>query len=302
MYDRRLDAIIAAAELGSFSKAAARLNISTPALIKQVKSFEGENRLTLFERTHAGVELTKAGAILVEDARGIVQRSQDALHRARAAGGAVGAVRMGVSITSPGRQTLNMWPDAHKLEPDLRLELVTVGTLYGNQNSPMLRLGEDIDVVQTSFSTVRWQGACNLLYLFDAPFYVDIPRTRSLSEKTHVGVDDLKGTRLRILRHGHDAMDRLRDALLAQGEVEIVDVDTFDTALLNDAMEAGDLVLTSGAWSGMHPGFVGVPLDWPEAAPCYLAYPLTPSPQVERFVMAIGKIVAERMKANSKLK
>lgn len=31
MYDRRLDAIVAAAELGSFSKAAERLSISTPA-------------------------------------------------------------------------------------------------------------------------------------------------------------------------------------------------------------------------------------------------------------------------------
>lgn len=34
MYDRRLDAIVAAAELGSFSKAAEKLSISTPALVK----------------------------------------------------------------------------------------------------------------------------------------------------------------------------------------------------------------------------------------------------------------------------
>ena len=40
MYDRRLDAIVAAAELGSFSKAAERLSISTPALVKQVTTFE----------------------------------------------------------------------------------------------------------------------------------------------------------------------------------------------------------------------------------------------------------------------
>ena len=31
MYDRRLDAIVAATELGSFSKAAEKLSISTPA-------------------------------------------------------------------------------------------------------------------------------------------------------------------------------------------------------------------------------------------------------------------------------
>lgn len=291
MYDRRLDAIVAAAELGSFSKAAARLSISTPALVKQVKGFEGEYHLVLFERTHAGVKLTAAGEVFVQDARTIMQRSQQALHRARAAGGAVGAIRMGISITSPGRQTLEMWPAAHKLEPDLRLELVTVGSLYGNQNSPMLRLGEDIDVVQTSFSSVRWQGACNLLYLFDAPFFIDIPRTRSLSNRSHVGIADLKGMRVRMLTHGHDAMDRLRDAFLAQGDIEVIDVPTFDTALLNVAMEQGDAVVTTGAWSGLHPGLVSVPFDWPEAAPCYLAYPLNPTPQVERFVSAIGRVL-----------
>lgn len=294
MYDRRLDAIIAAAELGSFSKAAARLNISTPALVKQVKGFEGEYHLVLFERTHAGVKLTAAGEVLVQDAHSLVRRSEQALHRARAAGGAVGAIRMGVSITSPGRQTLEMWPEARKLEPDLRLELVTVGSLYDTQHSVMTRLGEDIDVVQTSFSTVRWQGACNLLYLFDAPFYIDIPRTRTLSTRDHVNINDLHGMRVRVLRHGHDAMDRLREAFLTQGDIEVVDVETFDTALLNDAMEQGDAVVTTGAWSGLHPGLISVPFDWPEAAPCYLAYPLNPTPQVERFVAAIGKVLANR--------
>lgn len=48
MYDRRLDAILAAAELGSFSQAAARPHLSTPALIKQVTGFEQEHRITLF--------------------------------------------------------------------------------------------------------------------------------------------------------------------------------------------------------------------------------------------------------------
>lgn len=294
MYDRRLDGIVAAAELGSFSKAAARLNISTPALVKQVKGFEGEYHLVLFERTHAGVKLTAAGEVLVQDARTIISRSQQALHRARAAGGAVGAVRMGISITSPGRQTLEMWPEAHKLEPDLRLELVTVGSLYDTQHSVMTRLGQDIDVVQTSFSTVRWQGACNLLYLFDAPFYIDIPRTRSLSGRKRVSIDDLAGMRVRVLTHGHDAMDRLREAFLSRGDIEVIDVETFDTALLNDAMEQGDAVVTTGAWSGMHPGLISVPFDWPEAAPCYLAYPLNPTPQVERFVTAMRTVLSNR--------
>ena len=48
VYDRRLDAISAAAELGSFSRAAAKLRVSTPALVKQVSGFEAEFGITLF--------------------------------------------------------------------------------------------------------------------------------------------------------------------------------------------------------------------------------------------------------------
>ena len=67
MYDRRLEAISAAAELGSFSRAAAKLRVSTPALVKQVSGFEAEFGITLFERSHSGVKVTPAGALLVYD-------------------------------------------------------------------------------------------------------------------------------------------------------------------------------------------------------------------------------------------
>ena len=84
VYDRRLEAISAAAELGSFSRAAAKLRVSTPALVKQVSGFEAEFGITLFERSHSGVKVTPAGALLVDDARSIMRQSEDALRRADA--------------------------------------------------------------------------------------------------------------------------------------------------------------------------------------------------------------------------
>ena len=83
MYDRRLEAISAAAELGSFSRAAAKLRVSTPALVKQVSGFEAEFGITLFERSHSGVKVTPAGELLVDDARSIRRQSEDGLRRAR---------------------------------------------------------------------------------------------------------------------------------------------------------------------------------------------------------------------------
>lgn len=156
VYDRRLEAISAAAELGSFSRAAARLRVSTPALVKQVSGFEAEFGITLFERSHSGVKVTPAGALLVDDARSIMRQSEDALRRARRAAGDGGAVRLGVSMMCPGRQTLSMWSGIHDLEPSLRFEIVPVSDLYDERETVMRSLGREVDVVQSSFSTPRW--------------------------------------------------------------------------------------------------------------------------------------------------
>lgn len=232
VYDRRLEAISAAAELGSFSRAAAKLRVSTPALVKQVSGFEAEFGITLFERSHSGVKVTPAGALLVDDARSIMRQSEDALRRARRAAGDGGAVRLGVSMMCPGRQTLSMWSGVHELEPSLRFEIVPVSDLYDERESVMRSLGREVDVVQSSFSTPRWGDACQKLRIVNVPFYIDLPRTSPLARKTRITVADLEGMRLRVLRHGNDAMDSLRIDLLADGGVDVIDVDSFDFASL----------------------------------------------------------------------
>ena len=181
VYDRRLEAISAAAELGSFSRAAAKLRVSTPALVKQVSGFEAEFGITLFERSHSGVKVTPAGALLVDDARSIMRQSEDALRRARRAAGDGGAVRLGVSMMCPGRQTLSMWTGVHELEPSLRFEIVPVSDLYDERESVMRSLGREVDVVQSSFSTPRWGDVCQKLRIVNVPFYIDVPRTSPLA-------------------------------------------------------------------------------------------------------------------------
>lgn len=298
MYDRRLEAIVASAELGSFSKAAARLHVSTPALVKQVRGFEDEHGISLFERSHAGVTPTSAGSIIVEDARTLMRFSKDSMQRARAAMGEGSAVRLGISLMCPGRNTIELWPHIHDLEPSLRLEIVPVGDLYDNRQSVMTHLGRDVDVVQSSYSHYRWGDSCKLLKIFNAEFAVDVPRSWQLARRKRLSLNDLRGKRIRILRHGNEEMDELRNELLASGDVQVIDVDNFDFALFNDAIEKNDAVLTSGAWSGIHPSFVAVPLTHVSTVACYLAYSPNPSPQVRRFVRAMH-VVLERHASKS---
>lgn len=63
-------------------------------------------------------------------------------------------------------------------------------------------------------------------------------------------------------------------------------------SLFNQAEAKGDAaVLTCGAWSGIHPAFIGVPLSCDLRVPVFLAYPRNPRPEVQRFVRAVRSLV-----------
>lgn len=55
MYNTQLETFICVVEAGSFSKAADKLFISPPAVIKQINSLEASLGVQLFSRTHRGL-------------------------------------------------------------------------------------------------------------------------------------------------------------------------------------------------------------------------------------------------------
>ena len=75
MYNHQLDAFVKTAELGSFTKAAEAMYISSPALLQQVNLLERRCGFKLFLRSNHGVKLTAAGKSLYEDAKTIIRLS-----------------------------------------------------------------------------------------------------------------------------------------------------------------------------------------------------------------------------------
>lgn len=71
---RHLRYFIAVAEHLNFSRAAEALHTAQPSLSQQIRALERELKMTLFERTHRYVALTPEGALLLPEARAIVQR------------------------------------------------------------------------------------------------------------------------------------------------------------------------------------------------------------------------------------
>lgn len=74
----RLQYFVAVAEAGSFSRAAAALHLSQPALSRQVLLLEEELGQRLLERTGRGAALTDSGEALLGHARGIFELAAQA--------------------------------------------------------------------------------------------------------------------------------------------------------------------------------------------------------------------------------
>ena len=83
---RQLRYFVSVAETGSISRAAQKIFLTQPALSRQIKALEEELGELLLDRQAHSFRLTAAGEILLEEARGLLQRADLLAERVRAAG------------------------------------------------------------------------------------------------------------------------------------------------------------------------------------------------------------------------
>jgi len=81
---RHLRYFVAVAEEENISRAALKLQVSQPGISRQIHDLEDEIGFSLFERRGKTVRLTVAGKIFFNEARDILQRTADAVEKARA--------------------------------------------------------------------------------------------------------------------------------------------------------------------------------------------------------------------------
>lgn len=121
---KQLEYFVRVAELGSFTRAAAELDVAQPALSRQVRLLEVELRQPLLLRNGRGAVPTEAGRLLLEHGRGIlyqVERAREDLGRLR--GGLSGHVAVGLPSSVARVLTVPLMRAFREAMPEARLSI-----------------------------------------------------------------------------------------------------------------------------------------------------------------------------------
>jgi DNA-binding transcriptional LysR family regulator len=126
---RRLGYFVAVAEERNFTRAAERLHVAQPALSRQVRLLERELGVELLRRTTHAVELTEAGALLLERGSGLLGDA-DALWRAvrRVAAGEQGTIRLAYGASAGYETAPKLLSALAERLPELEVETQVLAT------------------------------------------------------------------------------------------------------------------------------------------------------------------------------
>ncbi len=178
---RRLRAFLAVAQTLHFSRAAALLHVSQPALSQQVRLLEEDLGARLFERTSRQVALTAAGeALLVAAPRVLYETERLVAEVLQAAAGVtgrltIGSVRTGLASVVPG--IVREFTAHH---PRVRFELVHMDT--SRQLRALQERTIDLGVVRAALP-VR---SLRIEPLVSEPLMLAVPADHPLAEQEEV--------------------------------------------------------------------------------------------------------------------
>lgn len=297
MYNPQLDTFLCVAEAGSFNKAAKKLYISPPAVIKQINLLEENLDLQLFVRTHHGLVLTKAGQSLYQDTKYIIQYCKDSVTRAKnAMQETENVIRIGTSPMTPAQVLVDLWPKLQAYCPNIKFQLIPFDNTPENAREILGNLGQNIDVVAGIFDeTMLNLRQCKGLEISREPICCAVSVHHRLAQKNSLTVQDLYGENLMLMRRDWSHyVDLLRDDLWKNHpQIHIVDFDFYDVAAFNQCENNNCVLMAVENWRYVHPLLKILPVDWGYTIPFGLLHSPNPSLAVAEFLRAVEKAVKQ---------
>ena len=294
MYNPLLNTFVAVADCGSFTKASETLFISPTAVMKQMNALEKHLELKLIERTPSGIYLTQAGAVIYKEAKFMMEYSQKAISRAKAAlYDYETTFCVGTSMLNPAKPFMDLWYLVNQDFPAYKLHLVPFADNHDGILSEIEKLGEKFDFLIGVCDSKEWLSRCNFLPLGCYAKMVAVSREHPLASKTCINIEDLYGETLMMVRKGDsETNDHIRRNLEENHpEIHIEDTPQFyDLSVFNRCAKTGNVLLTIECWRDVHPGLVSIPVNWDYSIPYGLLYSFDAPKYVLQFVEAVKNI------------
>ena len=288
MYNPQLETFIRVADAGSFNKAAEESFITPTAVIKQINLLEDSLGVKLFDRTHRGLHLTKAGHSLYQDSKYIIQYCRDSITRAKnAMQEDSNIIRIGSSPITPAQLLMELWSRVQALHPNIKFQIVPFENTPENAREILANLGKNIDIVSGIFDdTMLDVRACAGLELIRGPFHCAVSIHHRLATKDKLQLSDLYGENLLLMHRG---WSRYVD----QPQINIVDFDFYGMDIFNRCENTNDVLLAIPGWANVHPLLKVIPVEWNHCIPYGILHSPTPTPTVQQFLDAAEKVSKE---------
>lgn len=297
MYNPQLETFIRVADAGSFNKAAEESFITPTAVIKQINLLEDSLGVKLFDRTHRGLHLTKAGHSLYQDSKYIIQYCRDSITRAKnAMQEDSNIIRIGSSPITPAQLLMELWSRVQALHPNIKFQIVPFENTPENAREILANLGKNIDIVGGIFDdTMLDVRACAGLELIRGPFHCAVSIHHRLATKDKLQLSDLYGENLLLMHRGWSRyVDQLRDDLWQNHpQINIVDFDFYGMDIFNRCENTNDVLLAIPGRANVHPLLKVIPVEWNHCIPYGILHSPTPTPIVQQFLDAAEKVSKE---------
>lgn len=294
MYNPQLETFLRVADAGSFNKAAEESFITATAVIKQINLLEENLGVKLFDRSHRGLTLTKAGRSMYQDAKYVIQYCRDSVTRAKnAMQEDADVIRIGSSPMTPAQVLMPLWSKITTCCPDMKFQIIPFENTPENAREILGNLGKNIDVVGGIFDeTMLDLRSCAGLELSRVPFCCAVSIHHQLATKDCLHLSDLYGENLLLMHRGWSHyVDQLRDELWQQHpEIHIVDFDFYSMDVFNRCENTNDVLLAIPSWANVHPLLKVIPVEWDHSIPFGLLHAPQPSPAVQRFLNAAAAV------------
>lgn len=297
MYNPQLETFLRVADAGSFSKAAEESDITPAAVMKQINLLEASLDVKLFERTHRGLHLTKAGKTFYQDAKYIIQYCKDSVTRAKnTLQENDHIIRIGTSPMSPAEQLVQLWPKIQKHCPDIKFQIVPFENTQERAKNILLNFGKEIDVCGCIFDEALFGlGGFAGTELSREPFCCAVSIHHRLAVKDKLTIEDLHGEHFMLMRRGWSVqVDKLRDEIWKNHpQIILEDFDFYNTEIFNRCENSNHVLMAIPGWANVHPLLKVIPVEWEYSISYGLLHNQDPTELVKRFISAAVKAARE---------